>query len=207
VEVIPNGVDTARFSPATVSRDTNRIVVGSVGHLRPVKNHAMLIRACAQLAREGLDLELRIAGGGKDGPSLASLAQSLGFAHRFFLLGQVSDVPHFLRHLDVFVLSSNSEQHPNALNEAMACQMPCIATRVGCVGELLAEGRCGLIIPPGDTDALARALRDLILDPARGRELAVAARQRSCERYSLGRMLGAYEDMYRRLSNGAETPQ
>jgi len=200
VDVIPNGVDTERFRPTRGRRGTGRIVIGSVGNLRPVKNHALLIRACVELAGGGTDLEVRIAGEGPERPSLAALAESLGFSDRLSLPGRVADVPGFLNGLDVFVLSSDSEQHPNALNEAMACGVPSIATRVGCVEELLDDGRCGRIIPPGDLPALVAALRERIDDPVTGGTLADAARRRACERYSNETMLAAYDRMYRRLS-------
>jgi len=167
-----------------------------------VKNHALLVRACAELAAGGIDLELRIAGEGQDRPALLALAESLGLAGRFRLPGRIADVPGFLGELDVFVLSSDSEQHPNALNEAMACGLPCVSTRVGCVEELLDGGRCGRIVEPGDLPGLTAALREMLADAdARGR-LAAAARQQACARYSNERMLSAYDAMYRRLSAG-----
>jgi len=132
VNIIPNGVDTDRFRPAPAPRETDRFVVGTVGNLRPVKNHALLIRACAAAGRSGVDLELRIAGEGAEGTRLLALAESLGFADRLRLVGRIEEVPGFLNHLDLFVLSSDSEQHPNALNEAMACGLASVATRVGC---------------------------------------------------------------------------
>ena len=202
-EVIPNGVDTERFRPAEHPRQVGRLVVGTVGNLRAVKNHAMLVRAAAAVAADGADLEVCIAGEGDQRGLLTQLAEGMGFDERLKLPGHVADVPGFLRDLDVFVLSSDSEQHPNALNEAMACGLPCIATRVGSVPELLDEGRCGMIVMPGDELALAVGLRDLAADAARRARLGAAARQRACSEYSLSRMVEAYGRMYRRLSNGS----
>lgn len=210
VDVIPNGVDTEVFQPVerTGKRDEMtddghcRAVVGTVGNLRPVKNHALLIKACAALAKSGVELELRIAGEGEERARLLELAESLGFADRLTLGGLVSNVPEFLRALDVFVLSSDSEQHPNALIEAMACGIPCIATRVGSVEEVLEKGLCGRIIEPGDQTALTEQLRALLGDSNMLAELSAAGREQVCRRYDVERMFKAYENMYRRVAGG-----
>ncbi len=198
--VIPNGVDTERFRPFPTSKRTERFVVGSVGNLRPVKNHALLVRACDDALRRGIDLELRIAGEGGERNTLLELAKSLGFGNRLSLAGRIEDIPDFLAHLDLFVLSSDSEQHPNALNEAMACGLASVATRVGCVQELLDDGRCGRIVPPGDEAAMAQAIAELAEDHGARDDLGEKARHRVCEVYSLQRMLAAYERLYRETS-------
>ncbi|MEJ2199931.1 MAG: glycosyltransferase, partial [Desulfuromonadaceae bacterium] len=143
-KVIPNGVDTTRFYPVAKQRKS-RFVIGTVGNLREVKNHRLIIEACRLLASAGHDLEIRIAGEGELRNSLVELADAYGMTDRFKLYGKVEDIPRFLNDLDLFVLSSDSEQHPNALNEAMACAVPSISTRVGCVEDLLDGGRCGKI--------------------------------------------------------------
>jgi len=198
--VIPNGVDIQRFCPSGNSNPRKQLIVGTVGNLRPVKNHAILVRACADLVRRGMDLQLHIAGEGALRSDLTALAESLGIGGRFQLVGLIEDVPKFLHGLDVFVLSSDSEQHPNALNEAMACGLSCVATEVGCVEELLDSGRCGRIVSPGDTAGLTAALADLLADRKQRERLGASARQRACDHYSSQRMVTAYEEMYRRLS-------
>jgi len=204
VEVIPNGVDTERFSPGDAPRSSGRLAVGMVGNLRAVKNHALAIRACAQLAGRGVDLELRLAGTGPLRDNLAALAASLGFGDRLKPAGSVADVPDFLRRLDVFLLTSDSEQHPNSLTEALACGVASIATRVGCVEELLDGGRCGRIVPPGDVEALTAALAEVLAGPSLRRQYTSAGREHVVAHYSLDRMLRAYEAMYRRLAGGGD---
>ena len=204
--VIPNGVDTELFGPAPTRRRRSPAVIGSVGNLRAVKNHALLLRACAKLAAEGVALELRIAGAGPELASLSRLAESLQLADRVHFSGHVGDVPGFLRRLDVFVLSSDSENHPNALLEAMSCGLPCVATGVGGVGEVLDGGRCGRIVAPGDADAMARAVADILRDAPLRRRLAAAARQRARQRYGMERMIAAYADLYRRASAARPLP-
>ena len=203
-QVISNGVDTDRFHPARHVHDRKRVVIGTVGNLRPVKNHALLIQACGDLVRRGVELEVRIAGEGELRANTIALAASLGLADRLKLLGRVNDVPAFLQDLDLFVLTSDSEQHPNALNEAMACGLPCVSTRVGCVDELLEEGRCGKIVPPGDRDQLTATIDQLISDPASRLNYGSAARDQACQHYSLKKMLAAYDSLYGRFRPGVK---
>ncbi len=200
VRVIPNGVDTAVFKQRTAGRDRPRAIVGSVGGLRGVKNYPLLIRACADLLKNRLDLELRIAGDGPEMGRLVELSKSLGVADRVRLLGHVPDVPAFLADLDVFCLPSDSEQNPNALLEAMATGLPCVATRVGAVPELFDSGRCGLIVQPGNRRALAEAIRKLLSKKQLRRDLGASSRRRVCQRYNLERMVAGYADLYTRLS-------
>jgi len=197
VRVIPNGIDTARFSPR--SQDTaasDRLVIGCVGSLTPVKNHALLVRAFAELVQAGIDCELRIAGEGPERSTLERLTEKLGVASRVSFPGHLHDVPEFLRCLDVFALPSSSEAHPNALLEAMACGLPCVATNVGGVAEVLDSGRCGRLSSPGDIKEFTGALLDLSTNPERRRSLGAAAHRRVAELYSMDTMVLAYHRLY-----------
>jgi len=197
--VIPNGVDTDKFYPFETPRN-KRFIVGTVGNLRTVKNHALILKACAGLAAAGLDLEIRIAGEGDQRQPLVELAASLGLADRLLLPGKIEAVPEFLNALDLFVLSSDSEQHPNALNEAMACGIASVGTRVGCVEDLLDGGRCGIIIEPGDETALATAISALAQNQTLRRQYAEAGLQHVRDNYSLSVMLGRYRELYCRAA-------
>ncbi len=200
IEVIPNGVDVKRFFPSPLPR-SKRFIVGSVGNLRPIKNHAMILKACARLVAEGVDLEIRIAGTGDLHEELVLLGRSLGFPDRVFLLGRIENIPSFLNGLDVFVLSSDSEQHPNALNEAMACGIPSIGTRVGCVEDLLDGGRCGKVIPPGDVGALEDALRELYRNETLRETFSMNGLEHVRANYSFEVMAGRYRDLYLRAAH------
>lgn len=203
VDVIPNGIDAAKFRPARRRAESIPRIIGTVGNLTPVKNQAMLIRACAELTAGGTDLEVRIAGVGPEKTHLLELAGGLNISDRVGLIGHVADIPAFLHELDAFVLCSDSEAHPNALLEAMACGLPCVGTRVGGVPEVLDDGRAGLLIEAGDQGALAGALAELLADPARRIALGQAGRDRVCRRYSLDQMTEAYAAVYmRRMRRG-----
>lgn len=200
VLVIPNGVDTQRFKPAERSVRRSGVIVGTVGSLRRVKNQALLVGACARLAAEGIDLELRIAGAGPERPKLLRIAESMNFTEQLTLCGHVNDIPDFLRDLDIFVLSSASEAHPNALLEALACGIPCVGTRVGSVAEILDEGRYGQIVEPGNIEEMTQAIRTLIHNTDLHSELRLAGRQRVCDKYSMERMAATYTELYQRIS-------
>lgn len=202
VGVIPNGVDTDRFRPGASRKRRGAFIIGSVGSLTPVKNHALLIHAAAELIAGGQEVELRLAGEGPERDALETLADSLGVGNRVHLPGHVADIPSFLQQLDAFVLPSRSEAHPNALLEAMACGLPCVATRMGGVLEVLGGGQFGRLIDPGDTTALAEAISALC-DPKLGQPLGQAGRKRVVEEYSMERMLRDYADLYAAVARSA----
>lgn len=197
IEVITNGVDAARFAPPATRPQRTRFVIGTVGRLEPIKNHALLVEATAELVRRGLDVELHLAGTGSTEGALRALAEGRGITERVRFAGHVEDVPGFLGGLDAFALTSDSEGNPNALLEAMSCALPCVSTAVGGVEELLESGRAGLLVPPGRRSEVAAAFERLIRGPELRVELGARARARIEHGYSLSRMLDAYEALYR----------
>ncbi len=201
ISVIYNGVDVESFYPPRTPNARYRLVVGSAGGLREVKNHQLLIGACAELRRRGIDVEVRIAGEGPLRNMLLDRVHLLGMGNRVRLMGRLANMPDFYRRLDVFVLPSLSEENPNALLEAMATGLPCVATDVGSVNELLDTGRCGVIVPSQDKETLADRLEELINDPHLRRELGEAARARACGRFAVARMLDEYRRLYTRLAS------
>ena len=200
VAVIANGVDTTRFHAASVPATGPGLRIGTLGSLSAVKNQALLIRACKRLVDDGVDLSLDIAGEGPLRADLERLIASLGLGQRVRLPGHLADTPAFLRALDVFVLPSDSEAHPNALSEAMACGVPCIASRVGGVPEIVDQGRAGLIFEPGDEDGLVERLKTLAASAERRRTFGAAALQRTRDCYSMDVMMRNYRALYLRLS-------
>ena len=129
ISVIPNGIETGKFYPVKTGKEhQGTMVIGSVGNLTPVKNHVLLVEACSELVRRGFNIKITIAGTGPEKEKIIALAESLGIRRCIELQGYVKDIPGFLNQLDIFVLSSLSEAHPNALLEAMACGLPKIRT-------------------------------------------------------------------------------
>lgn len=204
-EVIPNGFDVERFSPDQGARDgvrdelgfsTDARLVGLVARWHPQKDHATFAAAASRIAAEIPEAAFVLCGQGiaASNARLVELISAAGIADRTRLLGVREDVPRITAALDVAVSSSLGEGFPNALGEAMACGIPCVATDVGDTAELM--GSAGRLIDPGDPAALAAAAIDLLRNPAAAAELGVAARQRVRERYSLEEMTSAYQRVY-----------
>lgn len=215
IEQIYNGVDTDRFLARGARepiegcpfRDPAFRIVGTVGRLDPVKDHANLVRAFAAAlrVRPALRDTLRLVIVG-DGPEHARVRQILdveGIRDLAWLPGARHDIPSLLRGFDVFVLPSYGEGVSNTILEAMAAGLPVVATRVGANAELVADGATGCIVPPSDSDALATALAAYALDPARSGAHGRAGRQRAEQRFSLQRMIDRYQRLYLALVAGA----
>lgn len=198
--IIPNGVDTNKFFPEQRAK-SKKFVIGSVGNLRKVKNHALILKACKQLMKHEVDFELRIAGEGNERERLNALAKSLGIDDRVNLVGRKDNIPSFLNQLDIFVLSSNSEQHPNALTEAAACGIASIATRVGCVEDLLDYGRCGRIIEPEDDQGLFDALLEFANNERLRQRIAKKGLEHIRKNFSLQVMLERYKKLYFKVAS------
>ncbi len=204
VHVIANGVDTAHFRPgppAGTLRERlgiadDRLVVGTVARLDPVKNQALLIDAFADVRARLPEAVLALIGDGSLRGSLEARARTLGIVRDVHFFGASADVAALYRELDLFVLSSNAEGTSMSILEAMASGVCVVATSVGGTPDLLAGGACGVLVPPHDRAALATAITAVLRDPARRRRLGDAGRARVEERYSEPVMIAAYEAMY-----------
>ncbi|MGD8562317.1 MAG: glycosyltransferase [Desulfarculaceae bacterium] len=205
MRVIPNGFDTKRLRPDPEARAQVRaelglgeddLLVGQVANFKPVKDPLGFVTAAALSARETPQAHFMLIGQGMTpaNPGLA-LCRQPPLAGRIHLLGLRDDVPRLLAALDLFVLSSRSEGFPNVVAEAMAAGLPVVATDAGDCRELL--GPAGEVVPPGDPQALSRAMgRLLALAPDERKALGAAARQRIEDHYSLRAMAEAYLSLY-----------
>lgn len=196
---IPNGVDLRRYCGEAGQRDPlpgmgvqlDAIVIGTVAPLRPEKNIGRLLRAFAQLPPH-LRCTLVVAGEGVELQRLRLMAAELGIAARTAFLGHVEDVSVVLRGLDIFALSSDTEQMPNSLLQAMAAARPVAAVDVGDVAGMVAPENRPLVVRREDEGALTAALAALASDASRRRALGRLNRQRAAAKYSLAAMIGAY---------------
>jgi glycosyltransferase involved in cell wall biosynthesis len=195
--VLRNGVDLDRFADVPSIRSFRRPArVGVVANLRPVKDLELFVRSAAAVTRTHPDTTFAVGGEGELRPPLEDLVRSLGLEGRFHLPGAVADVPAFVAGMDVCVLCSRSEGLSNALLEYMACGRPVVATAVGAAPELIEPGVHGLLVPPGDVDALTGALRRLLDDPGLAGRLGAAARRRIEESYGRAAMVRRFEAFY-----------
>jgi len=190
---LPNGVDTERFIPGP-ERIGAGAVVGTVGRLDPVKDQSTLIDALVLLHRRVAAVRLIIVG---DGPCLRALrqrAEQRGVGHLCSIVSR-TDVLPLLQQMTVFVLPSLAEGTPGAVLEAMACGLPVVASRVGGVPELIADGISGTLVDPGNAQAMARAIERYIRSPSLARQHAWAAR-RAAEERSMQVSADTYLAMY-----------
>ncbi|MEZ0167162.1 glycosyltransferase [Microvirga sp. TS319] len=207
VTTIINGIDTMRFAPHGTSGILRGAVgvgpdvplVGCVARLDPVKNLALLIDAMALMVRDLPDARLVLVGDGPLRESLREQAQVAGLGDRVLFPGAFADTAPIYRDLDIFVLPSVSEGTSISALEAMASGTPVVATAVGGTPQLLGDG-CGMLVPSGDAQALADAIRGLLADPTGRSRIAQAARKRVLDRFSHADMVRAYERLYRQVA-------
>jgi glycosyltransferase involved in cell wall biosynthesis len=204
VRMIPNGVRLADYEVRWSGRalrelcgfPTGSIVIGSAAHLRPEKNLARLLRACALLAHLE-PLRVLIVGDGPERAPLEALARSLGIAHRVAFAGHQAKLAPWYQAMDVFALSSDTEQMPVGLLEAMASSLPCAATAVGDLRAMLPIEQAALLVPLGGEEravetALAHSIEQLARDEALRARLGALNRARAEAAYGFETMLGAH---------------
>ena len=200
LEVIPTSVDVGRFRPqrARVPREGRMIVTQVANFHSPAKGQQHLLRAVSLLGED--EVEAWLVGDGRHMEEMQGLARELGVASRVKFWGRRSDVAHLLSESDVFVLPSLSEGLPNALLEAMASEVPVIATSVGGVPEVVRNRVTGLLVPPGDPVAIRDRIRELAGDPLLRRRLSSKAARHVAESFDAGTVARRYEKLYEGLA-------
>lgn len=207
VRVIPNGVPFERFEPAD-SRPALRAslgipedapVIGYVGHLRPEKNPARFLNACARVDPE-LGMHALVLGDGPERETLEAIcANKPTLYNRVHLVGHQNDPRDYYRAMDIFCLSSDTEQMPVALVEAMASALPAVATDVGDVRAILPPDQGPFVIPLDERESawpLAEALTELCKDERRRRALGAGNRSRVEQAFTFEGMVEAYREVY-----------
>ena len=160
-------------------------VIGTACTLRPEKALDVLIRAAAALLQDFPDLRVLIAGDGPDRARVEALIAELGLGDVVTLLGGRGDIPDFLRALDVAVCSSDWEGSPLSVMEYMEAELPVVATRVGGIPDMIESGVEGVLVDPGDPEAIAGAVASLLRDPGRAAEMGRNGRRRRREEFDL----------------------
>jgi glycosyltransferase involved in cell wall biosynthesis len=196
-----SGVDAEHFRPGPSAEDERlppRPRAVFTGRLHPQKNLAFLLDVWAEVVRDR-PATLVLVGDGPDRPALEEQAGRLGIRERVVFTGPVADPAESLRAADLFVLPSVAEGMSNSLLEAMATGLACLASDIGGNIDLLAEGPCGRLLPPGDRAAWAAALRELLNDPEQARALGRRARERIEREFALPVVVDRYLEIYRGL--------
>ncbi|MGD9648168.1 MAG: glycosyltransferase [Pirellulales bacterium] len=192
VTLIENAIDAGEYrrripAPAAKVRlglSSDRLVIGAVGRLAPEKGFDRLVRAVARLASDGWNVELWIAGDGPERENLARLAEELNLGEHVRLLGHRSDLIDLYQAFDIFVLSSLREGLPNVMLEALATEVPVVATNVAGVPRLIENGRNGFVVRSGTPEELSAAISLLLGDEALRQRFAKAGRETIEQRYN-----------------------
>jgi glycosyltransferase involved in cell wall biosynthesis len=204
IVVVHNGIETSnghrapRVDPAlhaALAGPHDLPVVLALARLVHDKGIDVLVEAAADIPRA----RFAIAGDGPESEALTRQISELGLGERVSLLGWRTDVPALLAASDVFVMPSRNEVVAMSMLDAMAAGTPIVATAVGSVAEAVDDERSGLLVPPGDPAALARAISTLLADPALRERYARAALADVTERYSTQAMATAVGEVYDRL--------
>ncbi len=196
----PNGIDIAHFNrrpqrgsfPGFQKRGDD-IVVGTIAGLRTVKNLPRLVRA---VAAAGPNVRLAIAGEGPEREAIMKEAQRLGIADRVMMPGFLRDPARYIRLFDIFALSSDSEQYPISLVEAMASELPVVSTDVGDVRNIVAPENLPYIVPRTDEAAFAGAIQKLAADAVLRKTLGDANRYLATSHYDEAMMFARYRQLY-----------
>ena len=198
---IANGVPVDRFAKPPEAdaipgfeRRPGEIVVGTVAGLRAVKNLPRLIRGFASMRNR--IARLVVVGEGPESERIAAEARASGIATRLLMPGFLADPVRWIGHFDIFALSSDSEQFPISLVEAMAAGLPVVATAVGDVPAMVSDDNRPLIVDPSDEAAFAAALDSLADQPNLRRALGAANREKAVAEYDERAMIAAYAALY-----------
>ncbi len=204
ISVIRNGVDTDKFDGAKFPDNIKNefsvtekdIVIGFVGRIVNSKGLIYLINAFSQLKKTYDNISLFIVGDGSLRDDLEKEVKKIAIHNNVVFTGKRRNIPDFLSCFDIFVLPSIKEGLPNSLLEAMAMGKPIVAAKVGGIPEVLQNGTTGLIVPPRDPESLAKAIKSLIDDEHRAKNIGNAARKFILENYSIKSTVQKWQTLY-----------
>lgn len=204
ITVVHNGIDIDRFVPADGRSGDFPVVVGTVGHLAPIKGQDVFLRAAALISARRPGVRFVVIGEDKSPQmdyrrSLESLVTELGLREVVDMPGWRNDMPSVLSSLTVFVSAARSEPFGLAIVEAMAAGLPVVATASEGALEILEDGFSGKLAPVGEPESLAQAINDLLDNPLERSRLGHNALLAARQRYSLSRMASDTERVYREV--------
>ena len=208
VHRVVNGIPTAAYGKKPRSDALPRVIkqkdefwLGTLAGLRPVKQLTRLVRAFAPLPDHW---QLVILGQGPERDAIRAEAIRLDIGHRVHLPGFVADPAKVVGLFDLFALSSESEQFPVSVIEAMAAGLAVAAPAVGDVADMVAAENRDFIVPPGDETALGEAIGRLAADAGLRARIGAANRTKARAEYDEAAMVAAYRALYRRVLGGAK---
>ncbi len=195
VTQIYNGVDHKYYAPAPKKKDRKELVMGIVGRLDPIKDHPTLFSAFAKVKKIVPGIRLLVIGDGPEKEKLKALATS-----EIVFLGNRRDVPILLQQLDIFILPSLNEGISNTILEAMATELPVVASNVGGNPELVKDGVTGRLFDAGNVEDLTLILSDYCRNARLRNRHGKNGRQRAIRKFSMEAMINQYTGVWKRLS-------
>jgi glycosyltransferase involved in cell wall biosynthesis len=174
-------------------------LVGIVGRIFPIKNHALFLESAARIAAQEPAARFVVVGDGVFRPNLENQARELGITDRVLFTGWRRDLPRIYADLNVLVVSSDNEGTPVSAIEAMASSCPVVATRVGGLPDLIQDQKTGRLVPPRDAAALAGAVLGLLNNPQTACELGQNAMEAVRQRFTVQRLLSDMDHLYTEL--------
>ena len=174
----------------------SRIIIGSIGNLYKTKGFEYLINATKILADNGLNISTIIIGEGLERAELENWINQLGLKDHFFLPGRFENASSLLLAFDIYACSSVKEGLSYTVMEAMMAGLPIIATSVGGNTELIKNNQEGLLVPPADASALAKALMQIISDDDLSKKFSASAQERALKYFQLSRMINETKNIY-----------
>lgn len=220
VFTIRNGIDANRFYENAEARQTARAelgiaqdapVFGIVAALRPEKNHVMFLRTARAIVEFHPESRFLIIGDGPERAKIEDLVQRLEFKSQIMLLGTRRDTPELINAMDAFVLCSHNEASPVSILEALACEVPVIATNVGSIREAVIENETGFLVDVDDDRVMIERMLSLLDDPALRGKMGAAGRQLVQRNASLESMIAGYteliESCYDKLAGKRNRPE
>jgi len=202
---IQNGVEIRRYE-AAIPYDREEwdfknsdVIIGCVARLSPEKGHTVLLRAFQKVINRHSQARLVIIGEGEERERLQHLVADLSIGSFVRFLGLRADVPQVLKTCDLFTLPSIQEGLPIVILEALAAGKAVVASEVGAIPDVIRHGATGMLVPPGNADALADALCLLIEDEEARQLLGQSGRKLVREAYDFERTVGQYDDLYQRV--------
>jgi len=203
IYVVPNGIEVNeqnRFSKDKHcfydSLKSNRPIIGTVGRLKPIKNHLLFIKMARSLRNIGIEADFWIIGEGIMQAALEKAVKENKLENRVKLLGYRTDVDIALSRMDVFVLTSDSEGCPNGLLEAMRASLPVVSTNCTYLNDIIEDGINGFISPKGDSLSLAQKLKIILDDPHKREKMGKRSREIIKERFAMPIAIERLQNVY-----------
>lgn len=199
IRIIGNGLDLQKFYPS-IKQAGNSIVLGMQSRIVSIKDHITLLQAFELLHKQfpKLEMQLIIAGDGESLASLRNYADRLSSRNKINFTGSLNEIKlvRFLQSLDIYIHASLGETMSTSIMQAMACKLPVVASDVPGINNMILHEQTGVLVPAKNQHALAQAIHNLVINPAKAKTLREAAFKFAQSNYSNKTMFAKYQDVF-----------